>query len=94
MALTALFPLTRVARRLHVSGGELKKRCAAHHAAQSAPASTALDFVQVTATPGWPHPTERLELELHRADGTRLQIHAQASQCSLLAVIRTFLETA
>ena len=51
MALTALFPLTRVARRLHVSGGELKKRCAAHHAAQSAPASTALDFVQVTATP-------------------------------------------
>jgi hypothetical protein len=40
IALTALFPLTRVARRLRVSGGELKKRCAAHHAAQSVPAST------------------------------------------------------
>ena len=58
MAVTAMFPLTRVARRLRVSGGELKKRCAAHHAAQSAPASTALGFVDVTATPVWPHPTE------------------------------------
>jgi hypothetical protein len=29
IALTAMFPITRVARRLRVSGGELKKRCAA-----------------------------------------------------------------
>src|ERR671931_2877371 len=41
IALTALFPITRVARRIRVSGGELKKRCVAHHAAPSTPATTA-----------------------------------------------------
>src|SRR5215510_8587109 len=72
IALTALFPLTRVARRLHVSGGELKKRCAAHHAARSAPASiTALRFVEVPATPVWSRPAAGTEIELSRADGTR-----------------------
>ena len=93
IALTALFSLTRVARRIRVSGGELKKRCAAHHAAQSAPASTALGFVEVTATPVWPHPTEEIEIELHRADGTRLRIHAHEPQPPLVALVRTFLET-
>jgi len=94
IALTALCPLTRVARRLRVSGGELKKHCAAHHAAQSTPASTtAVRFVEVTAPPTWPSPTSGADIELHRPDGTRLRIHAQDSQFSLMAVIRTFLET-
>jgi hypothetical protein len=94
IALTTLFPMTRVARRLRVSGGELKKRCAAHHTARSAPASTtALRFVEVTATPAWPSPTSGTDIELHRPDGTRLRIHAQDSQLPLMAVIRTFLET-
>jgi hypothetical protein len=88
-----MFPLTRVARRLRVSGGELKKHCAAHHAAQSTPASTALGFVDVTATSVWPHPTEEIEIELHRADGTRLRIHAHEPQPPLVALVRTFLET-
>ena len=92
IALTALFPLTRVARRLRVSGGELKKRCAAHDAAWSAPAATALDFVEVTATPVWPHPTEGFEIELYRADGTRLRMRAHAPQPPLVALVRTFLE--
>ena len=35
IALTTMFPITRVATRLRVSGGELKKRCAAHHAVRS-----------------------------------------------------------
>jgi hypothetical protein len=30
IALTTMFPITRVATRLRVSGGELKKRCAAY----------------------------------------------------------------
>jgi hypothetical protein len=94
VALTALCPMTRVARRLRVSGGELKKHCAAHHAAQSTPASTtAVRFVEVTAPPTWPSPTSGADIELHRPDGTRLRIHAQDSQFSLMAVIRTFLET-
>src|SRR5262247_142897 len=57
IALTTMFPITRVATRLRVSGGELKKRCAASHAARSTSASTALGFVEVTAAPVWPHPT-------------------------------------
>jgi hypothetical protein len=93
IALTALYPLTHVARRLRVSGGELKKRCAAHHAAHSAPASTALGFVEVTAPPVWPRPTAGTEIELHRADGTRLRIHSHEPQPPLVALVRTFLET-
>jgi hypothetical protein len=94
IALTVLFPLTRVARRLRVSGGALKKRCAAHHAAQSAPASTALGFVDMTATPVWPPPTAGTEIELQRPDGTRLRILIHEPQPPLVAVVRTFLETA
>jgi hypothetical protein len=93
IALTALFPITRVARRIRVSGGELKKRCAAHHAAQSASASAAWGFVDVTATPVWPLPTAGTEIELSRADGTRLRLHTHAPQPPLVAVVRTCLET-
>src|SRR5437870_7536659 len=49
IALTTMFSIARVATRLRVSGGELKKRCAAHHAGRCAPASPALGFVEVTA---------------------------------------------
>ena len=94
VALTALCPMTRVARRLRVSGGELKKHCAAHHAAQSTPASTtAVRFVEVTASPTWPRPTVVTEIELSRADGTRLRIHSHEPQPPLVALVRTFLET-
>ena len=93
IALTAMFPLPHVARRLRVSGGELKKRCAASHAARSAPASTALGFVEVTATPVWPTPTAGIEIDLSRADGTRLRILAHEPQLPLVALVRTLLET-
>ena len=93
IALTTMFSIARVATRLRVSGGELKKRCAAHHAAQSVPASTALGFVEVTATPVWPRPTAGTEIELHRADGARLRIHSHEPQLPLVALVRTFLET-
>ena len=92
IALTALCPMTCVARHLRVSGGELKKRCAAYHAARSAPASTALGFVEVPAPPVWPRPTEGTEIELHRADGARLRIHSHEPQLPLVALVRTFLE--
>jgi hypothetical protein len=93
IALTAMFPMTRVARRLRVSGGELKKRCAASQAARSAPASTALSFVEVTATPIRPTPTAGTEIELQRSDGTRLRIHTCEPQLPLATLVRTFLET-
>ena len=94
IALTALIPMTHVARRLRVSGGELKKRCAAHHTARSTPAApTALGFVEVPAAPAWPLPTASIELELHRPDGTRLRVAGPETQLPLLAVVRAFLET-
>jgi hypothetical protein len=52
IALTATLPMTRVATRLRVSGGELKKRCAAHHTALPALTSAAAQgFVEVPAAP-------------------------------------------
>jgi len=92
IALTAMYPLTHVARRLRVSGGELKKRCVASHAVRSAPASTALGFVEVPTPSVWPLPISGVEIELQRPDGTRLRIAAQEPQLPLLTVVRTFLE--
>ena len=94
IALTTVFSISRVATRLRVSGGELKKRCAAQHATPSTPASTtAFGFVEVPAAPVWPLPTSGIEIELHRPDGTRLRIAAHESQLPLTALVRIFLET-
>ena len=94
IALTAMFPITRVATRLRVSGGELKKRCAAHHAALAASTSTAApSFVEVPATPIWALPPSAIEIELQRPNGARLRVAAPESQLPLLAVVRAFLET-
>jgi hypothetical protein len=94
IALTTTFSISRVATRLRVSGGELKKRCVAHHAARSTSVpSVALGFVEVPAAPVWPHPTSGIEIELHRPDGARLRIAAPETQLSLLAIVRAFLET-
>ena len=94
IALTTMFSITRVATRLRVSGGELKKRCAAHHAALAASTSTAaLGFVEVPAAPVWALPTSAIEIELHRPDGARLRVAAPEPQLPLLAVVRAFLET-
>jgi len=94
IAFTTVFSISRVATRLRGSGGELKKRGVAHHAARSPPASTAaLGFVEVPAAPVWPLPTSAIAIELQRPDGTRLRIAAQEPQLPLLAVVRAFLET-
>ena len=94
IALTTMFAITRVATRLRVSGGELKKRCAAHHAALAAFTSTAASgFVEVPATPVWALPTSAIEIELQRPNGARLRVAAPELQLPLLAVVRAFLET-
>jgi hypothetical protein len=93
IALTTVLSITRGARRLRVSGGELKKRCATHHAALAASTSTAaLGFVEVPAAPVWVRPASAIEIELHRPDGARLRIAAPEPQLPLLAVVQTFLE--
>jgi hypothetical protein len=93
IAFTTMFSIARVATRLRVSGGELKKRCTARHAARAAPASTAWGFVAVTATPVRPTPTAGTEIELHRADGARLRIYSHEPQLPFATLVRTVLET-
>ena len=93
IALTTTFSIARVATRLRVSGGELKKRCAAHHAPAVEPSFTTLGFVELSAPPAWPMPTLSAEVELQRTDGARLRIHYHEPQPQLVALVRTFLET-
>jgi hypothetical protein len=93
VALTALIPRSQVAKRLRLSGGELKKRCAAPPAPPTADAPPrAVDFVEFPAPLSWPRPTPRATVELQRADGARL--HMQYHEPLPLAdLVRTFLET-
>jgi hypothetical protein len=92
IALTATVPITRVATRLRVSGGELKKRSTAHHTTHSVPATIIPSFMEVTAMAPWP-PLSGTQIELHRADGAWLRVHAHEPQLSLATLVRTFLET-
>ena len=94
IAFTTVFSVARVATRVRVRGGELKKRCAAHHAALSTPASaTARECVAVITTPSWPSPTAGTEIELHRADGARLRMHSHEPHLPFATRVRTFLAT-
>jgi hypothetical protein len=94
VALTAALPRSRVAGRLRLSGQALKQRCAAQH---TAPATNmppaAMDFVELTAPRSWPRAILSAEIDLQRADGTRLRIHCHEPQPPLEALVRTFLET-
>jgi hypothetical protein len=94
VALTAVLPRSRVARRLRLSGQALKQHCAAQHTTPSAKVHpTSVDFVELTAPPSWPLATLSVEIDLQRADGTRLRIHCHEPQPPLEALVRTFLET-
>jgi len=94
VALTAVLPRSRVARRLRLSGQALKQRCAAQHTATSANTyPAAVNFVELTALPSWPLATLSALVDLQRADGTRLRIHYHEPQPPLEALVRTFLET-
>jgi hypothetical protein len=93
IAFTTTFSIARVATRLRVSGGELKKRCAAHHAALAAPVSAPPGFVDVPAAPVWSLPPLGIEIALQRPDGARLRIATQEPQLPLAALVRAFLET-
>jgi hypothetical protein len=53
----------------------------------------ALGFVEVPSPSSWPLPALGMEIELQRADGARLRLHARESQLPLEALVRTVLET-
>src|SRR5262249_3224934 len=88
IALTAVLPLTAVAKRLRLRGRDLQKRCVARHEGPKAEAlPPVLDFVEVPAASPWPLPAPPMEIELHRADGARLWIRSHEAQLPLTMVI-------
>jgi hypothetical protein len=94
IALSQEVPIAQLAKRLHLRGSDLKKRCAASPAAMAEPApSPVLGFVDVTPSPAWPCPPAATEVDLQRADGARLRIQCREPQFPLVAVVRAFLET-
>lgn len=88
VALTATLPPARVAKQLRLRLIDLKKQMAAPHAVPSLP----LGFVEVPSTPAGPPSTATTPLELSRADGTRLCLHAPMSPLVLDALVRAFVE--
>ena len=93
VVLTTVLPLSRVAKCLRVSWQDLHQHCAAPHAPAMESSSTALGFVELPATPAWPLPPLSAAVELQRPDGARLRMHSHEPQPSLVALVRTFLET-
>jgi hypothetical protein len=91
IALTQHLPLTRVAKQLGLTPQVLKRRRdATGTGAVSPPLPCAPAFVEVQA-PAWR--TSTAEVEVQRADGTRLRITYSASVPALVPLLQTFLET-
>ena len=93
VALAAALPPARVAHHIRVRVADLTKQMVARQVAPLAgPAPTSLGFVEVPPAPARPQATPTMQLELSRADGTRLSIHGAASTVPLETVLRAFLE--
>jgi len=88
VAVATTLPPSRVAKQLRLRLIDLKKQMAAPHAAPSLP----LGFVEVPSAPVGPQPTAVTQIELSRADGTRLCLHTPLSPLLLDALVRAFVE--
>ena len=88
MAVT--LPPSRVAKQLRLRLTDLKKQMATSPASPAPPMS--LGFVEVPTAPSGPPPTGALQIELFRADGTRLCIHGFEAPLPLEALVRAFVE--
>jgi hypothetical protein len=88
VALAATLPPSRVAKQLRLRLIDLKKQMAAPPAAPSLP----LGFVEVPSAPAGPQSTATTQLELSRADGTRLCLPAPLSPLLMDALGRAFVE--
>ena len=91
-ALTALVPPSRVAKQLRLRLADLKHQMATRQASPPALPPTTLGFVEVPRPPVRPQVPSTIQVEVRRADGTRLCIHAPESSLPLDALVRTFVE--
>jgi hypothetical protein len=87
IALSQVLPLARVAKRLGLGPQALRRR-GGGKAAVPATRLASLNFVEVQA-PAWRTPTA--EVEIQRADGTRLRITYHETPPALAPLLQTFL---
>lgn len=92
VTLAATLPPSRVAKQVRVRLIDLKKRMGLRDAAPPAGTPRPLGFVEVPPAPPWPQTSPTIQVELHRADGTRLCFHGSASTLPLAAIVQAFLE--
>ena len=92
VALATTLPPARVAKQLRLRLTDLKKQMATPHAAPPAVPPMPLGFVEVPSAPAGPQSTTATQLELSRADGTRLCLYAPMSPLLLDALVRAFVE--
>jgi hypothetical protein len=92
VALAATLPPARVAKQLRLRLIDLKKQMATSPASPAPAPPMSLGFVEVPAAPSWPPSTGALQIELSRADGTRLCIHSVEATLPLDALVRAFVE--
>src|SRR6266571_5128703 len=92
VALASTLPPSRVATQVRVRLADLKKQMVTRHVAPAAASPLPLSFVEVPPASAAPLPPAVPHIELSRADGTRLCIHAPASLLPLATVVRAFVE--
>jgi hypothetical protein len=92
VAVAATLPPARVAKQLRLRLIDLKKQMATPPAAPPAGHPLPLGFVEVPSAPAEPQPAGMTEIELSRADGTRLCIHTPMAALMLEALVRAFVE--
>ena len=92
MALTAVVPPSRVATKLRLRLADLNKQIATRQAVSTPIPPTSSGFVEVPLLPAQPQTAATTQIELHRADGARLCIHAPELALPLAALVRAFLE--
>ncbi len=92
VALTAVFPYTRVSTHLRLSAKDLKMHMADELKARDTSGVTPSGFVEVPLLPVQPEVFGTLEVELHRPDGARLRIHSPDASLPLAVIVRSFLE--
>jgi hypothetical protein len=96
-SIAARLPVGRVAKRLGVKSATLKQH-AMHHCADRPPVATPhaplprLDFVEVPPAPMGLPPVGVTQIELSRADGTRLCMQTPIAPLPLEALVRAFVE--
>jgi hypothetical protein len=92
VTLAATLPPSRVAKQLRVRLMDLKKRLTTRCEAPMAVAPLPLGFVEVPSAPTCPPPAGATQIELSRANGTRLCMHTPLAPLVLDALVRAFVE--